>query len=124
MWMGCDSQKFSLGGGQSAAVVAAPVWGSFMRDVYEFRKPGKFRTQPPGVVSANVCAKTGKLPVEGCPVKSEYFLEGTVPTERCNSDHDEMISIFDLVRKGKQGLLDKEKMKLERQGENETPPDN
>jgi penicillin-binding protein 1A len=121
VWMGCDSQKFSLGGGQSAAVVSAPVWGSFMRDVYMFRKPGRFRPQPPEIVTVNICAKTGKLPVEGCPVKSEYFIAGTAPTEQCNSEHDEMVSIFDLVRKSKQGLLDREKLKLEKQNADEKP---
>ena len=121
VWMGCDSQKFSLGGGQSAAVVSAPVWGSFMRDVYAFRKPGRFRSQPSDITTVNICAKTGKIPVEGCPVRTEYFIAGTAPTEQCNSDHDEMISIFDLVRKRKQGLLDREKLKLENTKSEEEP---
>lgn len=112
VWMGCDSQKFSLGGGQSAAIVSAPVWGSFMRDVYAFRKPGRFKECPAGITQTNICAKTGKIPVEGCPVRTEYFIDGTEPSEQCNSDHDEMISIFDLVRKRKNELLDREKLKL------------
>ncbi|MBN2159804.1 MAG: PBP1A family penicillin-binding protein [Spirochaetes bacterium] len=111
VWMGCDSQKFSLGGGQSASVVAAPVWGNFMREVYTFRKPSRFREQPEGITTLDICAKTGKLPVDGCPVQSEYFLSGTEPTEQCSQDHDEMTSIFDLVRKDKGALLKKEKSK-------------
>ncbi len=112
VWMGCDSQKFSLGSGQSAAMVSAPVWGNFMRQVYTFRKPGRFKAQPDGVTVRAICAKTGKIPVEGCPVKSEFFIAGTEPREKCNSDHDEMTSIFDLVRKKKGNLLDKEKSKI------------
>lgn len=120
VWMGCDSQKFSLGGGQSAAVVSAPVWGSFMRDVYAFRKPGRFREPPTGITRADICAKTGKIPVEGCPIRTEFFIAGTEPSEQCNSDHDEMTSIFDLVRKRKNGILDREKLKLENTGKDES----
>ncbi|HOT46758.1 MAG TPA: PBP1A family penicillin-binding protein [Spirochaetota bacterium] len=112
VWMGCDSQKYSLGIGQSASVVAAPVWGNFMSRVYTFRKPGRFRGRPDGVTSRSICARTGLAPVDGCPVKSEYFIAGTEPREKCNSDHDEMTSIFDLVRKKKGGLLEKEKSKI------------
>ncbi|HNW29826.1 MAG TPA: penicillin-binding transpeptidase domain-containing protein, partial [Spirochaetota bacterium] len=119
IWMGCDSQKFSLGIGQSASVVAAPVWGNFMSRVYAFRKPGRFRGQPDGVTMRTICAKTGMIPVDGCPVKSEYFIRGTEPREKCNSDHDEMTSIFDLVRKKKQDLLEKEKSKISDHERNE-----
>ncbi len=112
VWMGCDSQKFSLGSGQSAAVVSAPVWGNFMSQVYDFRRPGRFKGRPDGVTERPICAKTGKVPVEGCPVKSEFFITGTEPHDKCNSDHDEMTSIFDLVRKRKGDLIDKEKLKI------------
>lgn len=111
VWMGCDSQKFSLGGGQSASVVATPIWGNFMRQVYTYRKNSRFMAQPDGISSATICGKTGKRPVEGCPVRSEFFISGTEPGEKCNSDHDEMTSIFDLVRKRKNDLLEKEKIK-------------
>jgi penicillin-binding protein 1A len=113
VWMGCDSQKFSLGAGQGAAAVAAPVWGAFMHEVYTFRKPSRFKGRPEGVSRINVCVKTGRLPIEGCPVRSEYFISGTEPDEKCNGDHDEMISIIDLVRKSKRGLIDKEKSKID-----------
>ena len=119
VWMGCDSQKFSLGGGQSAAVVSAPIWGNFMREVYKSRKISRFMPKPDGVITASICGKTGKKPVEGCPVKSEYFLSGTEPREKCNSDHDEMTSIFDLVRKRKNDLLDREKIKIDKQSSEE-----
>ena len=43
--------------------------------------------RPSGIISATVCAKSGKLPVPGlcdsCLV-TEYFAEGTVPTESCD----------------------------------------
>ena len=49
-------------------------------------------TQPSGIVTAQVCSKSGKLAIEGvCDsdprgsmVYTEYFAEGTVPTEYCD----------------------------------------
>ncbi len=113
VWMGCDSPSYSLGAGRSAAAVAAPVWGNFMREVYTFRKPGRFREKPDGVLVRPICSKTGRIPIDGCPTRKEYFIDGTEPVERCDSDHDEIISIFDLARKRKNDVLRKEQLKLE-----------
>ncbi len=113
VWMGCDSPSFSLGAGSSAAAVAAPVWGDFMRAVYTFRKPVRFPEKPLGIITLDVCEKTGKIPVKGCPALREYFIKGTEPKEKCNSEHDEMISIFDIARKRKSALLERERSKLE-----------
>ena len=121
VWMGCDSQRFTLAGGQSAAVVAAPVWGEFMRRVYAFRPISYFPGQPAGVTTCTVCAKTGLLPVEGCPRITELFLKGTEPKKECNREHDEMMSVFDLVRKQKSDIIEKEKKKGEPQ-QDETKP--
>lgn len=119
VWMGCDSPVHSLGAGSSAVAVAAPVWGDFMREVYAFRKPGRFPGPPPGITVREICAKTGKLPIKGCPVIREFFIKGTEPNKRCNSDHDEMISVFDLARKRKGKILERERSKLEELNEEE-----
>ena len=98
VWLGCDSQIFSLGWGQSASLVAAPIWGNFMREVYKFRKPSRFRGPPNGVYRARICSFSGKTPASGCNVKSEYFIIGTDPKGKCDEDHQKMRSIFDLVK--------------------------
>ncbi len=107
VWVGCDMQIFSLGSGQSGAVAAAPVWGNFMREVCRFRKPGEFSRQPAGVLKIKICAKTGKLPLADCPTATEYFIKGTEPKDACLSDHDEMMSVFDLIKKDKANLRKK-----------------
>lgn len=107
VWMGCDMQIFSLGPGQSGAVAAAPVWGNFMREVCRFRKPGEFFKQPAGVLKIRICSKTGKLPLADCPTATEYFIKGTEPKESCSTDHDEMMSVFDLIKKDKDALRKK-----------------
>jgi penicillin-binding protein 1A len=112
VWVGCDSPKYSLGPGQSAANVAAPIWGNFMKGVYQNKKTARFRDKPKAVVNMNICSKTGKLPVDGCVIKNEIFIDGTGPSEKCDLDHGEMISVFDLVKKKKDTLLDKERAKM------------
>ena len=42
---------------------------------------------PSGIVTATVCSRSGKAPIEGLcngTLMSEYFEEGTVPTESCD----------------------------------------
>ncbi len=115
VWIGCDSQKFTLVPGQSGAVAAAPVWGKFMKEVYRFRKKTWFGKAPEGIVKVSICKKTGKLPVKGCPVRKEYFLRGTVPTEKCNSEHSVIMDVFGPARKKRErinkreGLLENDK---------------
>lgn len=113
VWMGCDSQDYILGSGQSAAVVAAPLWGKFMREVYKFRKYTRFGNQPDGISRKIICSKTGKLPIGSCPTRNEFFIQGTEPTQACDGQHTEMVSIFDLVKKDKLKLIEKMKFQSE-----------
>jgi penicillin-binding protein 1C len=63
---------------------AAPIWNAFMRAVLLGQPELKFE-QPPGIVQHNVCATSGLLPTPECPLlRSEWFIEGTVPTEPDN----------------------------------------
>ncbi|MFZ5845352.1 MAG: transglycosylase domain-containing protein [Patescibacteria group bacterium] len=73
----------------SGVTGAAPIWNRIMRKVLE-RKPDLWPKQPDGVVGAQICAITGLLPPnpegddKGCPTRFEYFIRGTLPTEREN----------------------------------------
>ena len=68
---------------------AAPIWNKLMAKVLK-DKPDIWPKQPDGVVGAQVCSLTGLLPPnpdgddKGCATRFEYFLKGTVPTEREN----------------------------------------
>jgi penicillin-binding protein 1A len=118
VWIGCDSQRFSLGPGQAGAVAAAPVWARFMNGVYRFRGVSRFGGPPPGVERCKICGITGRIPVKGCPIRYEYFISQTEPREKCRSDHSEVVSIFKLAKKRRAALLEKELSKRE-QRENE-----
>ena len=62
------------------------LWRMVMGKIHE-NLPQQSFTMPSGIVTAAVCSKSGKLPIEGvCDgcVTTEYFAEGTVPTTTCD----------------------------------------
>ncbi len=62
------------------------MWRLVMSRIHEDLPYSSFAT-PPGIVTATVCSRSGKLPIEGLcngSLHSEYFEEGTVPTESCD----------------------------------------
>jgi penicillin-binding protein 1A len=84
VWVGFDDDRvhFTDWDGQGGRA-AAPIWGMFMRDVYDDRDIGlpiSSFIQPEGVVTATVCAQTGKLATEFCPQKvTEVFNSKYLP---------------------------------------------
>jgi penicillin-binding protein 1A len=98
VWVGFDQPRTILPNG-FAADVAVPFWATFMKAATRDDKPDWFKA-PRGVTTARVCRISGKLASAGCEhvevvdddgrrqsrsmVYTEYFLEGTNPTEYCN----------------------------------------
>ena len=77
VFVGYD-EPVSLGAGEQAAVVAAPIFRDFMIDALKDAPPTEFRT-PPGLRMYRVSAATG-LPVEGSePSIWEAYRPGTEP---------------------------------------------
>ncbi len=84
VWVGFDDYRKALGRHRAAAVVAAPIWMNYMRDVSRMNPPSGF-SQPGDVVRVGVCAETGLLPTVYCPdVVEEIFLRSTVPSRTCD----------------------------------------
>ena len=81
VWVGFDRNSISLGRGQAGGIVAAPIWAQFMRDALQDTPAGWF-SRPQGVYAINIDRETGLLPTKECEhIMTEYFLEGTIPTE-------------------------------------------
>lgn len=74
------------------------IWRAVMSRIHE-DLPYEDFTQPDGIVTATVCRESGKLAIDGVctndprgsSVYTEYFAEGTAPTEYC--DHHILASI-------------------------------
>lgn len=93
VWIGFDDHRRNLGrtsasgaisdqisGGEGGAKSAQPAWDDFMKVALE-GLPEQKVTPPPGIVSVTIDKSTGKLSNGGGGSRSEYFIEGTQPTE-------------------------------------------
>jgi 1A family penicillin-binding protein len=72
----------------SGVTGAAPIWNKLMRKALA-GTTDIWPKQPDGIVGARVCSLSGLLPPNdgddaGCPIRFEYFIKGTVPTQREN----------------------------------------
>ncbi len=79
LWIGFDEASKSLGRGRSASTVAAPAWVRYMKEACQIDPPPPFYN-PGGVVSKEICERTGLLPTPYTPnTIIEYYLPGTTP---------------------------------------------
>lgn len=71
----------------SGVTGAAPIWNKLMTKSLQ-GKPDIWPKQPEAVVGAQICTISGLLPPnpdggdKGCATRFEYFIKGTVPTEK------------------------------------------
>ncbi len=86
VWIGFDKRRTIISNG-FAGEIAVPLWARFMKQATASDKPDTFKS-PSGLMAANVCRESGKLPGPFCNrVVTEYFAHGTAPTEVCQ-DHN------------------------------------
>lgn len=86
VWVGFDdNSELGLEGAKSAL----PIWASFMKQALAIKPElgGNEFTKPEGIASEEIDPASGLLADETvCPVhRTEYFIEGTQPTEKCSS---------------------------------------
>ncbi|MFR2512687.1 MAG: hypothetical protein ACLS9K_12710 [Lachnospira eligens] len=92
-WTGYDN-NVSLS--SSAERNLKTLWRAVMSRIHE-NLPEKTFPMASGIVTAQVCSKSGRLPIagvcDGCVV-TEYFAEGTVPTETCDVHYSSNICAY------------------------------
>lgn len=80
VWVGYDSNQASRLSGSTGAV---PIWADYMKRILSMVPEADFR-RPENVVSLDIDPQTGLLATPACPeVRSEFFVDGTAPTETC-----------------------------------------
>ncbi len=82
-WAGFDN-NVHLSSGETS--LAKKMWRVVMSQIHE-DLPSESFSVPSGIVTATVCARSGKLPIAGLcdgTLRTEYFAEGTVPTDPCD----------------------------------------
>lgn len=83
VWTGFDNNVKLTGDERN---LAKKLWRVVMSKIHE-ELPNQSFNIPSGIVTATICARSGKQPIAGLcdgTLRTEYFAEGTVPTETCN----------------------------------------
>lgn len=84
-WTGYDN-NISMSDSTASKNLSKTIWKAVMSRLHENLEPATFE-KPDGIVTATVCSKSGKLPIGGIcdgTLTTEYFAEGTVPTQTCD----------------------------------------
>lgn len=94
-WAGFDNNTKLSNAAEKG--LAKTLWRAAMSRIHENLENKSFPV-PDGIVTATVCAKSGKLPIAGmCDghLKTEYFAEGTIPTDSCDVHYSGMVCPID-----------------------------
>jgi penicillin-binding protein 1A len=84
LWMGYDKLGLSLGIGQAAGGIAAPIWGNYMSQALKNDSISDFPVYA-SLVEMTVCANSGLLPGPGCKSTiSEVFIPEFLPDKICD----------------------------------------
>ncbi|OGM31124.1 penicillin-binding protein 1C [Candidatus Woesebacteria bacterium RIFCSPHIGHO2_01_FULL_44_10] len=65
---------------------ASPIWNKIMSALLTNIQSREWET-PEKLTKTAVCTLTESLPCSGCPVREEWFLEGTQPTAHCSAEN-------------------------------------
>jgi len=98
-WAGYDNNVgMRTSNPNNESAIAKKLWRAVMQRVHENLANEQF-TMPQGIVQVAVCNQSGQLPVPGlCPaenIRSEYFAQGTEPTESCTIHYEGDICAYD-----------------------------
>lgn len=102
VWTGYDNSiGMSTSSKNNEGGISKVLWKAVMSRIHE-NLPNEQFPVPEGLVQAQVCSKSGLLPIPGlCDspedncVITEYFAEGSVPTESCNVHYEGEVCAYD-----------------------------
>ena len=96
-WTGFDNNVKLVG---SEKDLAKKLWRLVMSRIHEDLENESFSVPASGIVTATVCSRSGKLPIEGLcsgTLRTEYFAEDTVPTETCDVHYAGQICAYSVL---------------------------
>lgn len=96
VWTGYDN---NVGMNNQEESISKVLWRSIMQRVHEDLPNASFSI-PNGIVQAQVCSRSGKLPIPGlCDLTTvvEYFEQNTVPLDSCDVHYQGELCNYDLL---------------------------
>lgn len=99
-WTGYDNSiGMSTKSSNDESAISKVLWRNVMERVHE-NLPNEQFAIPNGIIQAQVCTQSGKLPIPGlcdATLTTEFFAEGTVPTDSCDIHYQGEICNHDLL---------------------------
>ncbi|HNX25643.1 MAG TPA: hypothetical protein PKG60_16465, partial [Spirochaetota bacterium] len=88
------------------AGISAPLWGYYMKEVYNGMPDPVFPEKPDGVEGKGVCWYTGLIPGPNCKkISGGIGLKGSGADKVCDGNHYEMKSVLERYME-KEGLTE------------------
>jgi len=112
LWIGYDKLGLSLGIGQAAGGIAAPVWGNYMREALK-NEPVSDLPVYAALKEMTVCSNSGLLPGPSCKsTMSEVFIPEFAPDTICSTCSN-LNSNFNLSTKSpEENIMQGQKQKI------------
>ena len=84
-WFGFDKPGQSLGTRITGATLAGFAWGEYFDKIHADLPLKDWKKPLNGVIELSVCAESGMIPTEACGdhLTTQWYLDGTQPTEIC-----------------------------------------
>lgn len=101
-WTGYDNNTEMTS--NTGTNLSKTMWKTVMQKIHEGLDYKSFDV-PQGVTSCTVCSKSGKKPIPGvCDghTRTEYFAEGTLPTEECDVHYQGTICAYSHMKASEQ----------------------
>lgn len=95
-WTGFDNNISMDPEGSATKNLSKTLWRAVMARIHENLEPQSFNI-PGGITTCTICSRSGKLPVAGlcdAHLRTEYFADGTVPTETCDVHYSGMVCLY------------------------------
>lgn len=107
VWFGFDKPGQSLGLNITGSTLAGYAWGDYFREIHRGLPGVEFERPLTGIIEATVCSTSGQILTEGCGDRktTQFFLQGTQPTEICSIHSAQNNSFLSISR------LEKERYK-------------
>ncbi len=100
VWTGYDNRNSTTFlSGNEERNLSKKLWRLVMTQLHE-NLPYQAFTMPSGIATCTVCSRSGKLPIEGlcdAHLTTEYFENGTQPTELCDVHYSGSVCCVDVL---------------------------
>ncbi|MCL1865741.1 MAG: PBP1A family penicillin-binding protein [Spirochaetes bacterium] len=112
LWIGYDKLGLSLGAGQAAAGIAAPIWGNYMREALKNEPTTDFPVFAK-LAQMTVCENSGMLPSTYCKnTITEVFIPQFVPDQVCDICSKQNADFNMSIKPPEENIMENQKQKI------------